>query len=94
MKRFLAICLMLWASLIVNTVQAAAPTQDELAGLKELQQTKLDAFKELHQKDVDALRQQVAAVDKRVDDQLAQVGQGVDRFATTTAWLGIAITAL
>ena len=37
------------------------------------------------------LRQQVVAVDKRVDDQLAQMGQAVDRFGVTTTWIGAGI---
>lgn len=94
MKRLLVIGLLLWVSVTACTSACAAVTQDELGALKELQQTKLDAVKELHQKDVDALRQQVAAVDKRVDDQLAQVGQAVDRFSVQSAWTGILITVL
>lgn len=95
MKRLLAICLLLWMGLGIHTASATdAVTPDELNHAKELQQAKLDAAKELQQKDTEALRQQVAAVDKRVDDQLAQVGQAVDRYGVVSAWIGIVITVL
>ncbi len=95
MKRLLAICLLLWMGLGIHTASAAeAVTHDELNYFKEWQQARLDAAKELQQKDTEALRQQVAAVDKRVDDQLAQVGQAVDRYGVASAWIGIVITVL
>lgn len=95
MKRLLVICLLLWVSLGIHTASAAETvTQNDLSNFKELHQAKLDVAKELQQKDAEALRQQVAAVDKRVDDQLAQVGQAVDRYGVASAWIGIAITVL
>ncbi len=89
-KRLLALGLMLWLSTTVCVSAGDAVTQADLAATKELHQTKLDGLKELHQKDMEALRQQVAAVDKRVDDQLGQTAQAVDRFSTQTAWIGVA----
>lgn len=93
-QRLLALGLLLWLSAIACMAAGDTATQADLTAAKELHQAKLDGFKELHQKDVDALRQQVAAVDKRVDDQLAQVGQAVDRFSAQSAWTGILITVL
>lgn len=95
MKRLLAICLLLWVGLGIHTASATETvTQDDLSNFKELHQARLDAANELQQKDAEALRQQVAAVDKRVDDQLAQVGQAVDRYGVASAWIGIVITVL
>ena len=72
-RRLLTIGLLLAFCSTACFAAGNAATQDDLT-----------AAKELHQKDVDALPQQVAAVDKRVDDQLAQVGQAVDRFSVQT----------
>ena len=94
MKRLLATCLLLWVSASIVASPAVADTQSELNAFKELQQSKWDAQKELQQKDVEALRQQVAAVDKRVDDQLAQVGQAVDRYGVMATWTGLVVTIL
>jgi tetratricopeptide (TPR) repeat protein len=93
-QRLLTLGLLLWLCATACVAAGDAATQADLTAAKELHQAKLDAFKDLHQKDVDALRQQVAAVDKRVDDQLAQVGQAVDRFSAQSAWTGILITVL
>jgi hypothetical protein len=50
-----------------------AVNQNDLAAQKELLQTQIEAAKALQQKETDA-------INKRIDDQLVQVGQGVDRF--------------
>ena len=93
MKRFLVITLLLWTA-IATMAPASADPQQELSAFKEVQQSKWEAQKELQQKDVEALRQQIAAVDKRVDDQFAQLGQSVDRFGTQITVLGVVITVL
>lgn len=93
MSRLLAICLLFFA---IAGVQAApsspAVTEQDLAAFKELQQIKLDAQKELQVKDIEAVRQQITAVDKRVDDQLTQKGQAVDRFGVVVAGFGCLLT--
>lgn len=93
-QRLLTLGLLLWLSATACMAAGGTATQADLTATKELHQAKLDSLKDLHQKDVDALRQQVAAVDKRVDDQLAQVGQAVDRYGVVSAWIGIVITVL
>jgi hypothetical protein len=47
-------------------------SQTELTVQKELLQTQIEAIQSLHQKVSDT-------INKRIDDQLAQVGPGVDR---------------
>ncbi|RAR72681.1 hypothetical protein AX018_10791, partial [Paracidovorax anthurii] len=94
MKRLLIIGLLLWVGITTSMPPALAGTQEDLSAFKELQQSRWDAQKELQQKDVDALRQQVAAVDKRVDDQLTGAGQAIDRYGVVTTWTGLVITAL
>lgn len=95
MKRLLSICFLLWCSAIVHGApNPAVASQDDLGAFKELQQVKFDSQKELQTKDVEAVRQQIAAVDKRVDDQLAQLGQSLDRFGIAIAVLGLVITVL
>lgn len=59
----------------------------ELAAQKELLQTQIEAIKAYQQKDVDA-------INKQIDDQLAMVGQGVDRFGVIVSALGVVITVL
>ncbi len=61
--------------------------QSESAAQKELVQIQIEAIKALHQKDADA-------INKRIDDQLAQVGQGVDRFGVIASVLSTLITVL
>lgn len=88
--RFLAVCLAwLLFSLLGTAVLAETEkvSQTELAAQKELLQSQIENVKTLHQKDAEAIH-------KRIDDQLAQVGQGVDRFATNTSWIGILVTVL
>lgn len=95
MIRLLAVCLLFVGSALTHMpVMAATSTSEDLSAFKELQQIKWETQKELQQKDTEALRQQIAAVDKRVDDQLTQVGQGVDRFGVLISLLGLGITAL
>lgn len=95
MNRLLAMCLLLWGAAIAQAaITPAVAWQDDLTAYKELQQSKWEAQKELQLKDVEALRQQIAAVDKRVDDQLAQLGQSVDRFGVVISAVGIVITVL
>jgi len=79
----LALCMALPAV----AVEKETVTAKELDAYKELQQVKLDAVKEVHQRDVEALN-------KRIDDQLAQVGQGVDRFGVMAAVLGTVVSLL
>lgn len=62
-------------------------SQIELTAQKELLQTQIEAIKGLHQKDADA-------INKRIDDQLAQVGQGVDRFGVIVSVLGTLVSLL
>lgn len=95
MIRLLAVWLLLVGSALVHIPALATPSASEdLSAFKELQQSKWEAQKELQQKDIEALRQQIAAVDKRVDDQLTQVGQAVDRFGVLVAVLGVVVTVL
>ncbi len=95
MTRFLAMCLLFWAAATVQAAESSAvASQGDLNALKELQQTKWEAQKELQIKDIEAVRQQISAVDKRVDDQLAQLGQSVDRFGILMTVLGVGITVL
>ncbi len=69
-------------------------SHDELAAYKELQQIKLDALKDVHQKDLDTLKGKTDALDKRIDDQYTQAGQGVDRLGVYASILGIVIAVL
>jgi tetratricopeptide (TPR) repeat protein len=93
MNRLLAMCLLLWAATTGQAVASSAvASQGDLNAFKEVQQSKWEAQKELQLKDIEAVRQQIAAVDKRVDDQLAQLGQSVDRFGIVITLLGIFIT--
>ena len=95
MFRLLAVWLLLMGSALVHVTTFAAPSASEdLSAFKELQQSKWEAQKELQQKDTEALRQQITAVDKRIDDQLTQVGQAVDRFGVLVAVLGVVITVV
>lgn len=95
MKRLLAMSLLLASAAIAQAATTSSVASDnELNAFKELQQSKWEAQKELQSKDIEAVRQQIAAVDKRVDDQLAQLGQSVDRFGMVISVLGIAITVL
>lgn len=95
MIRLLAVCLLFVGSALTHMpVIAATSTSEELSAFKELQQSKWEAQRDLQQKDTEALRQQIAAVDKRVDDQLTQVGQGVDRFGVVISAIGTGITVL
>ncbi len=87
---FFALC---WVALLFSlpshTALAANDkiSQTELTAQKELLQTQIEALKSLQQKDADA-------INKRIDDQLAQVGQGVDRFGVIASVLGTLITVL
>lgn len=94
MMRILAICLLVLGASIAQAAAPTVATQDDLSAFKELQQSKLEAQKELRLKDVESVRQQIAAVDKRVDDQLTQLGQSVDRFGIVITVLGVGITVL
>ncbi|WP_175135358.1 tetratricopeptide repeat protein [Achromobacter pulmonis] len=106
MLRLLAICFLLWGTAVAQATETSTfALRDELNAFKELQQSKwesqkelqvkeLDSQKALQVKDIEAVRQQITAVDKRVDDQLAQVGQSIDRFGILTALLSLCITVL
>ena len=95
MSRLLAICLLLWGTAAAQVIETSTlASRDDLNAFKELQQSKLDSQKELQVKDIEAIRQQITAVDKRVDDQLAQLGQSIDRFGILITVLGVAITIL
>lgn len=95
MIRLLAVCLLFVGSALTHVPVLATPSASEdLSAFKELQQSKWEAQKDLQQKDTETLRQQIAAVDKRVDDQLTQVGQGVDRFGVLISVLGVVVTVL
>ena len=95
MSRLLAICLLLWGTALAQVAETSAfSLKDDLNAFKELQQSKLESQKELQIKDIEAVRQQINAVDKRVDDQLAQLGQSVDRFGVVAALLSAGITVL
>lgn len=95
MKRLLAISALLWGTAVAQAASISpAVTQDDLNTFKESQQNKWEAQEELQLKDVEIVRQQISAVDKRVDDQLAQLGQSVDRFGILISMLGVGITAL
>jgi len=104
MVRLLAICFLLWGTAVAQATETFA-SRDELNAFKELQQSKLESQKELQVKelesqkalqvkDIETVRQQITAVDKRVDDQLAQLGQSIDRFGTLTTLLSVVITVL
>jgi tetratricopeptide (TPR) repeat protein len=89
-SRILALCLAsLLCSLLGTAVLAETEkvSQIELAAQKELLQYQIESVKALHQRDSEA-------INKRIDDQLTLVGQGVDKFASLTGWLGIVVTAL
>ncbi|MBO9679244.1 MAG: hypothetical protein J7556_13470 [Acidovorax sp.] len=95
MSRLLAICLLLWGTAAAQATDTSTfASRDDLNAFKELQQSKLEAQKELQVKDIEAVRQQITAVDKRVDDQLAQLGQSIDRFGILTTLLSVGITIL
>jgi hypothetical protein len=95
MKRLLTIFVLLWGTAAAQAVQTStAALKDQLDALKELQQSKLESQKELQVKDIEAVRQQITAVDKRVDDQLTQLGQSVDRLGILITILGVGITVL
>jgi len=95
MSRLLAICLLLWGTAVAQATETSIfASKDDLNAFKELQQIKLESQKELQVKDIEAVRQQITAVDKRVDDQLAQLGQSIDRFGTLSTLLSILITIL
>ena len=87
---FFALC---WVALLFSLPSHSAlaandkVSQTELTAQKELLQTQIEALKSLHQKDADA-------INKRIDDQLAQVGQGVDRFGVIAAVLGTLVSLL
>lgn len=93
MKRGSFLFALCWIALLFSlpSHSALAASDDvskpELAAHKELVQIQIEAIKALHQKDADA-------INKRIDDQLAQVGQGVDRFGVIASGLGIVITVL
>lgn len=89
-SRILALCLAsLLCSLLGTAVLAETEkvSQIELAAQKELLQYQIESVKALHQRDSEA-------INKRIDDQLTLVGQGVDKFAVLTGWLGIIVTTL
>ncbi|WP_027477903.1 hypothetical protein, partial [Curvibacter gracilis] len=93
--RLLAICLLLWGTVVTQATETSTfASRDELSAFKELQQSKLESQKELQIKDIEAVRQQITAVDKRVDDQLAQLGQSTDRFGLLITLLSVGITVL
>ncbi|MCE1194473.1 MAG: tetratricopeptide repeat protein [Acidovorax sp.] len=95
MSRLLAICLLLWGTVAAQATDTSTfASRDDLNAFKELQQSKLESQKELQVKDMEAVRQQITAVDKRVDDQLAQIGQSIDRFGIVATLLSIGITIL
>lgn len=79
----------LLCGLLSSAVFAATETvtTSDLATQKELLLSQIENVKTLHQKDAEAIH-------KRIDDQLAQVGQGIDRFATNTSWIAILVTVL
>lgn len=84
------LCLTVLLSVLPSFSALAASdkvSSSELAAQKELLQTQIEAVKALQQKDADA-------INKRIDDQLAQVGQGVDRFGVIAGLLGTGITVL
>lgn len=89
-SRILAFCLAwLLCSLLGTAVLAETQkvSQIELAAQKEFLQYQIESVKALHHRDSEA-------INKRIDDQLTMVGQGVDKFALLTGWLGIVVTAL
>lgn len=95
MSRLLVICLLLWCTAASQAAETSASAlQADLNALKELQQSKWESQKELQVKDIETVRQQIASVDKRVDDQLAQLGQSVDRFGIVIGVLGVGVTVL
>ncbi|PTN41866.1 hypothetical protein DAI43_36800 [Achromobacter xylosoxidans] len=54
----------------------------------------MESQKALQAKDIEAVRQQITAVEKRIDDQLTQLGQNVASSSLVTAWLGVLIAVL
>ncbi|MGX5664045.1 hypothetical protein, partial [Diaphorobacter nitroreducens] len=94
-SRLLAICLLLCGTAAAQATETSTfASRDDLNAFKELQQGKWESQKELQVKDIEAVRQQITAVDKRIDDQLAQLGQSVDRFGILTTLLSVGITVL
>jgi len=88
-------CLAVLLSGLLSTLALAAPaTQEDLSAQKELVQVKIDALKDLQQKDIDAVKSRMDAIDKRLDDQISKMGQGVDRLGVYASILGIIVTAL
>lgn len=62
-----------------------------LAAQKELTQAKMDALRDLQQKDAEAAKSRMDAIDKRLDDQISKMGQGVDRFGI---WITVLLAGL
>ncbi len=88
---------------LTAAVAVATPvsTSEEMATQKELLQARLEAVKELQQKDsaflrerLDAQDKSIAALDRRMESQLTQTGQAVDRFGIIAGVLGTIVTIL
>ncbi|MBU1512402.1 tetratricopeptide repeat protein [Myxococcota bacterium] len=87
----LVLALSLTAAVAVAT-PVTAP--EDSTARQELFQARLDAVKELQQKDTAALRERLDWLDKRIEIELTQNGQAVDRFGVIAGILGTIVTLL
>jgi len=81
---------------LTAAVAVATPvtTPEDSTAWQELFQARLEAVKELQQKDIAALRERLDGLDKRIESQLTQNGQAVDRFGIIAGVLGTIVTLL
>lgn len=84
----------------VAVATPVSPIEDSTAQ-KELFQARLDAVKEMQQKDINFLRERmeaqdrtIATLERRMESQLTQTGQAVDRFGVIAGILGTIVTLL
>lgn len=90
----LLVCVLAFGAVSTASIYAAPVSQEDLTAQKELIQIKLDSLSALQQKDVDGFRLRLEALDKRLDDQLTQSGQGVDRLGVYASLLGMLVTVI